>query len=331
MRRVLVTGSAGHLGEALLRTLRSREVDAIGLDVRSSDWTDVVGSVTDAGLTRELMAGVDVVLHTATLHKPQVAFQPAQAFVDTNVSGTLTLLEQAVAAGVAAFVMTSSTTVFGDALVPPPGEPAAWIDDSVASVPKNIYGVTKAAAEDLCHLAQRNDGLNCVVLRTSRFFPEMDDSPDAHYGRDDENVKADEYAYRRVALDDVVSAHLLAARQAPELGFGRFIISATTPFRREDLAELRTDAAAVFRRRVPRAAAVWAQRGWRFPASVDRVYVNTQARHTLGWRPSFDLDSVAAMVAESDSVRTPLSTLVGAKEYLGSTYHDGLFSPRPSP
>jgi len=327
MRRVLVTGSSGHLGEALMRALSDRDVDAVGLDVRPSDWTHVVGSVADARLVREVMAGIDVVLHAATLHKPQVAFLPRQAFVDTNISGTLALLETAKDAGVDAFVMTSSTTVFGDALIPAPGEPAAWVDETVVSVPKNIYGVTKAAAEDLCQLAHRNDGLNCVVLRTSRFFPESDDAPDTQEGRSDENVKADEYAYRRIALEDVVSAHLLAAQRAADIGYARYVISATTPFLEDDLAELRTDAAAVFARRAPRAAAVWAERGWRFPSRLDRVYVNARARDELGWRPEFDIDAVAAMVARGGSVRTPLSQVIGSKEYAGSSYHLGQFSP----
>jgi UDP-glucose 4-epimerase len=330
MRRVLVTGSSGHLGEALMRALSDRDVDAVGLDVRPSEWTHVVGSVADARLVRAAMAGVDVVMHAATLHKPQVAFLPRQAFVDTNISGTLALLEAAAAAGVEAFVMTSSTTVFGDALIPAAGEPAAWIDETVVSVPKNIYGVTKAAAEELCQLAHRNDGLNCVVLRTSRFFPESDDAPDTQEGRTDENVKADEYAYRRVALEDVVSAHLLAAQRAAEIGFARYVISATTPFLEGDLAELRTDAAAVFARRAPRAAAVWAERGWRFGSRLDRVYVNAMARDELGWRPEFDLDAVAAMVARGGSVRTPLSQVIGSKEYAGSSYHLGQFAPPAS-
>ena len=297
MRRVLVTGSSGHLGEALMRALSDRDVDAVGLDVRPSEWTHVVGSVADVGLTREVMTGIDVVLHAATLHKPQVAFQPRQAFIDANISGTLALLDAATDACVNAFVMTSSTTVFGDALVPAPNEPAAWVDEAVVSVPKNIYGVTKAAAEDLCQLAHRNDGLNCVVLRTSRFFPEPDDAPDTHEGRSDENVKADEYAYRRVALEDVVTAHLLAAQRAGDIGFARYVVSATTPFVEDDLAELRTDAAAVFARRAPQVAAEWAERGWRFPRRLDRVYVNARARTELGWRPEFDLGAVAELVA----------------------------------
>jgi UDP-glucose 4-epimerase len=325
--RVLVTGSSGHLGEALVRTLRKRGAAVVGLDIRPSEWTSVVGSVTDVDVAREVMVGVDVVAHTATLHKPQVEFLPRQAFVDTNVSGTLALLDAAADAGVWAFVMSSSTTVLGDALVPARGEPAAWIDESVVPIPKNIYGVTKAAAEDLCQLAFRNQGLPCVALRVSRFFPEADDAPDAHYGRSDDNVKADEYASRRVALEDAVDAHLLAAERAPQLGFRRYIVSATTPFTPEDLVQLRTDAPAVFERRAPVAATVWAERGWRFPTRVDRVYVNARARRELDWRPRFDLNAIAQMVATDGTARTLMSREVGSKEYVGSTYHRGTFRP----
>jgi nucleoside-diphosphate-sugar epimerase len=328
--RTLVTGSSGHLGEALARTLRARGSDVVGLDMRPSKFTDVVGSVNDPDLMREVMAGVEVVFHMAALHKPQLAFLPGKAFVDTNISGTHTVLDAAVAANIRAFVMTSSTTVFGDALMPPADKPAAWIDESVAPVPKNLYGVTKAGAEDLCQLAHRNDGLPCVVLRASRFFAEGDDMPDLYDGRSDDNIKANEYAYRRVALEDAIDAHLRAAARAPQLGFGRYVVSATTPFTREDMAQLRTDAASVFARRVPLAAAVWRERGWRFPDRLDRVYVNDRARHDLGWRPRFDLNAIAARVASGESVQTPLSQLVGAKEYPGSSYHIGVFHPTGS-
>lgn len=328
--RTLVTGSSGHLGEALVRTLRSRGADVIGLDFRPSPFTTVVGSVTDPDLMREVMAGVEVVFHAAALHKPQLAFVPSQAFIDTNVSGTQTVLDAAVAASVRAFVMTSSTTVFGDALVPPAGRPAAWIDEAVVPIPKNMYGVTKASAENLCELAHRNDGLACVVLRASRFFAEGDDMSHDYGGRSDDNVKANEYACRRVALEDVVDAHLRAAHRAPHLGFGRYLVSATTPFFREDMAQLRINAATVFARRAPLAAAVWRELGWRFPDRLDRVYINTRARQDLGWRPGFDLDVIAARLSSGAPVRTPLSQLVGAKEYPGSSYHLGIFDPTGS-
>ena len=174
--------------------------------------------------------GARVVFHAATLHKPHVATHSRAAFVETNVLGTLILLEEAVRARVRAFVMTSTTSAFGDALKPPIGAPAAWIDERVAPAPKNIYGVTKTAAEDLCQLFHRNEGLASIVLRTSRFFPEEDDDPEARMAYADDNLKANEYLFRRVAIEDVVEAHLLAAERAPSIGFGKYVVSATTPF-----------------------------------------------------------------------------------------------------
>jgi hypothetical protein len=154
--------------------------------------------------------------------------------------------------------------------------------------------------------------------------------PADYDGRSDDNIKANEYACRRVALEDVVDAHLRAAARAPHFGFGRYLVSATTPFTRQDMAHLRTDAATLFARRAPLAAEVWKERGWRFPDRLDRVYVNTRARHHLGWRPRFDLNAIAARVASGEPVQTPLSQLVGSKENVGSSYHMGVFHPTGS-
>ena len=172
---ILVTGSAGHLGEALMRTLPRVGHKALGLDITASAFTQEVGTITDRGFVRRCMRDVHAVLHTATLHKPHVATHTRQDFVDTNITGTLNLLEEAVSAGVSAFIFTSTTSAFGRALTPPEGAPAAWITEEVTPVPRNIYGVTKVAAESLCELFHRHFGLPCLVLRTSRFFPEPDD------------------------------------------------------------------------------------------------------------------------------------------------------------
>ena len=67
--KILVTGSAGHLGEALMRTLRARQIDAIGMDVLASPFTDVVGSIADRSTVARSMRGVTAVFHSATLHK----------------------------------------------------------------------------------------------------------------------------------------------------------------------------------------------------------------------------------------------------------------------
>ena len=314
-----MTGSAGHLGEALVRVLRESGRGVVGLDVRGSRFTDVIGSVADRDVVRGCMAGVDTVMHAATLHKPHVGSHAAQVFVDTNITGTLALLEEAAAAGVRSFVFTSTTSAFGRALTPAPGEPAAWITEDVAPVPRNIYGVTKTAAEDLCELAHRDRGLPVVVLRVSRFFPEPDDRDEIRAAYADPNVKANEYLYRRVDLQDVVDAHLLAAARAPEIGFARYIVSATTPFGPGDLAGLRSDAAAVVRRLFPDQRAEYERRGWRMFPRIDRVYVNARAREDLGWTPRYDFRYVLDQLKADRDPRSPLARAVGAKGYNGVT------------
>ena len=314
--RILVTGSAGHLGEALMRVLADSEHEAIGIDVLPSDFTHRVGSIADRGFVRSCMHGMHAVLHAATLHKPHVATHERQAFVDTNVTGTLNLLEEAVAARVQAFVFTSTTSTFGRALVPPAGEPAAWITEGVVPVPKNIYGATKVAAEDLCQLVARDHGLPTLVLRTSRFFPEDDDDADARAAFHGDNLKVSEFLYRRVDIEDVVGAHLLALQRAGDIGFARYIISATTPFTRDDLAELRHDTPAVVRRRIPAYEAAYLRLGWSMLPSLDRVYVNERARRELGWQPRHDFASVVArLAAGNDDFRSPLARTIGAKGY----------------
>src|SRR5262249_36695957 len=191
--KVLVTGSSGHLGEGLVRTLQDTPHQVAGLDRVVSPYTVHVGSVADREFVRRCVRGADAVIHAATLHTPHLASHARQEFLDTNVTGTLHLLEEAVAAGVAAFVFTSTTSAFGRALTPPPGAPAAWVTEDVRPVPKNIYGVTKAAAEDLCELFHHLHKLPCLVLRTSRFFPEVDDDPAVRRAYNDGNVKANEY------------------------------------------------------------------------------------------------------------------------------------------
>ena len=313
--RILVTGSAGHLGEALVRTLQGSQHEALGVDILPSPYTQRVGTIADRAFVRACMPGVQAVLHAATLHKPHVATHSRQAFVDTNVTGTLNLLEEAVAAGAKAFVFTSTTSAFGRALVPPPGEPAAWITESVVPVPKNIYGATKVAAEDLCELVQRDSDMPCLVLRTSRFFPEDDDDQQALSAFDGDNLKVSEFLYRRVDVEDVVDAHLLAIDKAAAIGFARYIISATTPFTRDDLRELRHDAAAVVRRRAPAFEAEYAHRGWSMVPTIDRVYVNERARRELGWQPRHDFAAVISRLRTDGDFRSPLARMIGAKGY----------------
>jgi nucleoside-diphosphate-sugar epimerase len=313
--RILVTGSSGHLGEALVRVLSEQEHEVVGLDILPSPHTDIVGSIADRTTVHRCMAGVDAVVHAATLHKPHVDSHGRTDFIQTNIAGTLNLLEEAVAANVGRFVFTSTTSAFGRALTPAEGEPAAWITEDVVPVPRNIYGVTKRAAEDLCELIWRDFGLPCLILRTSRFFPEPDDDERKRTTYEDLNVKVNELLYRRVDIEDVVSAHLLALERAPSLGFGRYIISATTPFTPADLTAIRADLPSVVRRLYPDFDDVFSVRGWRMFPAIERVYVNGRARTDLGWSPRYDFRSALDRLAEHADPFSPLARSIGAKGY----------------
>ncbi|BDU21958.1 NAD(P)-dependent oxidoreductase [Dyella sp. GSA-30] len=324
--KILVTGSAGHLGEALMRTLRKAGRDVLGIDLKPSPFTDRVGSISDRTFVRECLAGIDQIIHTATLHKPHVATHAYQDFIDTNITGTLNLLEEAASRKVGAFVFTSTTSVFGSALVPPAGEPAAWITEDVVPVPKNIYGVSKLAAENLCELFARRHRLPAIVLRTSRFFPEADDDPQVRSAFAPDNAQANELLYRRADIEDVVSAHLLALDAAPRLGFGRYIVSATTPFEPGDLASIRLHADQVVQARFPACASLYAAQGWHLLDGLDRVYVNTRAREALGWQPRYGFQHVLDTLRNGTDIRSPLAREVGSKGY-----HDTVFTDGPYP
>jgi UDP-glucose 4-epimerase len=323
---ILVTGSAGHLGEAILRTLRTQGVPSVGLDRKRSPFTELVGSVSDRAFVFASMKDVSAVVHAATLHKPHVATHSWQDFIDTNVTGTLNLLEAATAAGVEKFVYLSTTSVFGAAHSDRSAAGAVWVTEELPARPRNIYGVTKLMAENLCELASRKRRLPILILRTSRFFLDEDDNAAVRREYAMANVQANELLYRRVDIEDAVEAVLLALEKAPAIEFGKYIISATTPFTPADRKLLEQDAPAAVRKLFPEYEALFAARGWRVFPRLDRVYVNRCARDELGWHPRYDFRHVLDCLASDREFRSPLANLVGSKGY-----HDRPFADGPYP
>jgi len=284
--RVLLTGSSGWLGRHLAPRLRAAGHAVIGVDVASGPDTQIVGSAADRTIVEVAFAqGAEAVIHAAALHKPDIPRYPEQAFIGVNVTGTLNLLTTAAAAKHDRFVFTSTTSLMIDqAIRDEAGDAAVWLDETSGPLtPRNIYGVTKLAAESLCSLYAQEHGLSCVVLRTSRFFPEDDDT---HRHLSGENIKANELLHRRLTVEDAANAHIAALKRAPTIGFGTFIISAPTPFARQDAGPLKHDAAAVIDRYFPDARALYAARGWCLPASIGRVYDAHRAEEQLGFRCS---------------------------------------------
>lgn len=290
---MLLTGSSGWLGRFLAPRLRAAGHVVTGLDVAPGADTDLVGSVADRGLIDRAFGerGIEAVVHAGALHKPDIARYPAQSFIDVNVTGTLNLLEASVANGARAFVFTSTTSLMiSSAIREAKGDAAVWIDEAMAPLePRNIYGVTKLAAEQLCKLYHAKHGLPCLVLRTGRFFPEDDDTHQALSGA---NMKANELLHRRLTVEDAADAHVMALERAADIGFDMVILSAPTPFQRRDIVDVKADAPAVIARYFPRAAALYAARGWQLPESIDRVYDAARAEAVLGFRPRTDFAGV---------------------------------------
>jgi nucleoside-diphosphate-sugar epimerase len=297
--RILLTGSSGWLGRCLFPLLRDAGHAPFGLDVAPGPHTDAVGSIADASIVRSLFADhrFDAVIHAAALHKPDIVRYPRQAFVDVNVTGTLNLLEAAVAHGASRFVFTSTTSLMITQAIRAETVPAAvWLDESSGPLaPRNIYGVTKRAAEELARLFHANHGLPVIVLRTARFFPEDDDT---HATLAGDNLKANEFLHRRLTVEDCALAHLAALERAPAIGYGLYVVSAPTPFDRADAANLKTDAPAVIARHFPDAAALYAARGWTLPATVGRVYDASAIERDLGFRCRTDFAAVLAALRE---------------------------------
>ncbi len=302
---VLLTGSSGWLGRFLAPALRAAGHTVTGLDAAPGPETHVVGTIASrAVVDRAMGLGIDAVVHAAALHKPDIVRYPVSAFVDVNVAGTLNLLEAARAAGHDRFVMTSTTSLMiSEAIRREQADEAVWLDEQTGPLaPRNIYGVTKLAAEGLCRLYAADHGLACVVLRTARFFPEDDDT---HARPSGENLKAIELLHRRLTVEDAATAHVMALDKARDVRFGLYLVSAPPPFARGDATALKRDAAALIREHFPDAEALFAARGRQLPSSLGRVYDPALAEQELGFRCRTDF--AAVLQALRDGAPLPLA------------------------
>ncbi|RWB55080.1 NAD(P)-dependent oxidoreductase [Mesorhizobium sp.] len=286
--RVLLTGSSGWLGSALAPRLRRLGHEVIGLDPVPSAETQVVGSIADRDLVLRTVSanGIEAIIHSGALHKPDIERYQNTDFIATNVQGTLNLLDAAVASGVQRFVFTSTTSLMISQAIREGfqggARKAAWLTEDMSPEPRNIYGASKLSAEHLCRLYHLQHGLPVVVLRTARFFPEADDMAHA-IEQSDANTKANELLFRRLTVEDAAEAHVAALEKAPSLGFDIFIISAPTPFRPDDCAELIADAPAAVARYFPDYPSLYARKGWTMFSSIDRVYDPSRAGQRLGF------------------------------------------------
>jgi len=274
--RILLTGSSGRIGAAIGARLALRH-RVTGVDRRAGPMTTSIMDIRDTTRVAALCRGIDAVVHTAALHVPDLASHGAAEFRSVNVDATRRLLEACGEAGVRRFVYTSTTSLYGDSLLPADGA-AVWVSESLPARPRDVYDQTKLAAEEACRAAT-GAGLACVSLRMSRCFPE------------DPRLVAIYRLYRGVDARDVAQAHELALT-ADLPAFEIFNISAQPPFQAADCRVLFADAGSLLVERFPWVRAEFARRGWLLPQSIDRVYVVDKAIERLGYRPVHDFGSL---------------------------------------
>jgi nucleoside-diphosphate-sugar epimerase len=173
--RILVTGAHGKVGRALVPRL----VGA-GYDVRASDLTRPVwdrvapgepedywqADLTDAGAAYALVAGCDVVVHTAAI--PQPIHNAPHVVFGNNIMSTFNVLEAAIACGSTRFVHFSSETVPGFIYALRPFSPEYLpIDEEHPVRPQDAYATAKWFGELLCERAVERSELRCTSIRPS--------------------------------------------------------------------------------------------------------------------------------------------------------------------
>lgn len=156
-----------------------------------------------------------------------------------------------------------------------------------------------------------------MVLRVSRFFPQPDDDEMKRNVMSNDNLKVLELGYRRVDIYDVVKSCVAAAEKARDIRWGRYVISAPTPFSMDDdtLRRLNTDAGEVLRELMPRCTEVFDQKGWKSLSLIDRVYDSSKAQKELGWKPEFTLEAALDRIEKGEDWRSDLAIKVGRRGY----------------
>ncbi len=267
--RVLITGTSGNIGSAVAKRL-TEDARVIGIDRIAGQYTTHTGCITDAHFMEKMVKKIDAIVHCAAYHAPHVGRVDNDRFQKVNVDATRMLLQMALSCNVSRFVFTSTTSVYGCTTRPKTN--AIWVTEHLPPHPEDIYDRTKLAAEKLCESAAHK-GLDTIVLRMSRCFPEPD--PLQLFYR----------LYRGVDPGDAAEAHWLAVH-SPLKGYHLFNISAETPFIQTDCRALLRNPWQTIGRYCPDAKQRFLNMGWQLPATIDRVYVIDSAKKHLNYHPT---------------------------------------------
>lgn len=274
--RVLVTGSSGRLGAVTVQHLRTHGHDVTGTDLIPAETTDALIDILNKDAVLAITQNIDAIIHTAAIHGKHYELNyPREAFIDVNIYGTLNLLNACIANGVQKMLYTSTTSIYGDAMVD--ANQAVWVDEELPIKPRDIYDITKQTAEQLCKDFFYREALQTSVYRVGRFLPETD------------NLKLNHRLYRGLDERDGAEGLRLALEQTFS-AFEIFNITSSSPFKKDELIQLKQNPLETIRKHYPQAESIYQSKGWELPKSIDRVYVSNKAKRYFGYEPKFTFD-----------------------------------------
>ncbi len=274
--KILVTGSSGKLGSTTVKHLIALGYDVLGIDVTEYATTSSIVDIENSDSVNFISKGFDAIIHTAALHGKHFELNyPREDFIKTNILGTLNLLNACVKNGIKKFLYTSTTSIYGSALVD--NDKAVWVDELLPEKPRDIYDITKQTTEQLCKDFFNKEGIQASVYRVGRFLPESD------------NLKINHRLYRGLDERDGAEA-LQLALHVDFVDFEIFNISSGSPFGKADVEMLKKNPVACILKYFPEANEVYQRKNWAFPKSIDRVYVCDKAKQMLGYKPQYTFE-----------------------------------------
>lgn len=310
MARVLVTGAAGFIGARTAELLLDEGFEVVGLD-NLNDAYDVrvkeyrlrrlrahPGFRFEQGdiAAREVIErpalrdqGFQAVLNLAARAGVRTSVTNPWAYAETNVIGTLNLLELCRATGVRKFVMASTSSLYGDANSVP------YTEDQDTSRPISPYAASKAGAEAMCHAYHALHGLDVTVLRYFTVYGPAG-RPDMSVFRFTQRIREGQpiYVYGDGSMsrdftyvDDIARGTLAAMRP---LGFEIVNLGSDHPYRVTELIE-------AIEARLGRKARI--EYVDAHPADVKSTWASiAKAEKLLGWRPAVPLAEGIARAVE---------------------------------
>jgi len=275
--KILVTGSSGRIGGAIVRDLLAAGHEVTGTDSRPSADAEcpfVAADLRDLGQTMGLLAGKDAVAHMAAIPAP--GGQPDDVVFDTNVRTTFNVLHAAALLGLRRVVSASSISAYGTAYafheITPLHVP---FDEEHPLLHQDVYGLSKEVGEDIAATMHRRTGMAVANMRFAMVM-----TPQAYAGFSGSSGRSEEHDRRvlwcYIDVRDAARACRLALELAPEIvGCQAFNITAPDTFMAEPTAHL-------------------VRRSWPHPPEVDGDDAGTwapidctRAQRVLGFTPQY--------------------------------------------